>query len=220
MYRYAVICGIIWICHGPGSLDAQINVKIGYVPSFLSLPVTNERLSIYTPAEGEITEPFGTLRFAHGIQLGVRWQLGPTSLALEWERLNNNKTATSYLASSDRFDMRTYKFGLTNILVGFDQLWDRVGFGLRYARSTYAISRAVAADDLKLQADIGQGLRFNLIYILQKSPSISLSLQPFYQVGLSKHRPFGLEDDFGIVGETTERIHFWGLSVVFYNGRQ
>lgn len=202
-------------------LFSQLNVKIGYNASFPSFAQTNQLLEAYSVPDQEITDPFKTLSFMHGIQLGARYRMGNVGILAGWERVARNRSALSFKSQGEVFTTRTYDFSLSGFHFGFENYFGRFGYSTSLHAMNYNISRQVSSNNLQLVSDTNWNLRMSLIWILQESDLVSVSIQPYYQFNLSDYNIAPFASDIGSSSTSSgESIKTFGISFVFYNGRQ
>jgi hypothetical protein len=201
--------------------EGQVNLKIGYnvaVPDFLE---SDQLLSSYAPENTELVDGFGHLRFLHGIQLGMRYQMGSTALELGWENMNRNRASLFYNATSDSFIERSYKYSLAAYSIGMDNYFGNYGIGSVLKSQSFNIQREIGSNSLQVVNDRNWNLRLHFIWIVQKSRSVSLALQPYYQLSLGAYDLQPLADELNVTNlSTSMRPSMFGISLVFYNGKQ
>ncbi len=203
-----------WIVH------AQFNVKIAYNPIFGSFNGINAVQNAYLPDIGEIQNGFGDVTFMHGIQIGVRYRVGTFGAELGWESLSADREALALNLNTEVFTVREYDYDLRTWSLALDQYFNPVGFGAAITRTNFSASRVRGNNNIPLVDESKWGLRFQLNLIVQESSRISLILRPYYQYYFSDYNIEPLAADLNNAAASTESLSFFGLSLVFYNGRQ
>lgn len=204
------------------SATGQINLKIAYNPTYGNFGGINGLLEQYTPDVTQVQTEFGKLKFVHGIQLGVRYRFGRSSMEFGWENLSRSRTAISFNSVSETFDERQYDFSLNSFSFGVDTYFGNIGFGTAILSSNLKVDRAIGSNELNISNEQQWGLRLQLNWVIQESNQVSLVLKPYYQFALS---PYGLDsfaDDLDVsptVG-IDENARLFGIAFVFYNGKQ
>lgn len=201
---------------------AQINFKIGYNPAFGSFRGINQILDQYDPEGTDLMKGFKDLRFMHGIQLGVRYSIGATAFELGWDHLNRDRNALSFNSNSEVFTSRVYNFSMNSILFGVDRYFSMIGLGTFLTSTTLKINREIGDNKLDLISDRQWGLRIHLNWILQQSDYVSVVLKPFMQLPLNPYHLDTFAEDINSLNTSgnNEKSALFGLSFVFYNGRQ
>ena len=201
---------------------SQINIKIGYNLTFPDFKVSDQLLSDFSPEDGEIRKSFGDLNFVHGIQLGLRYQISDMAVELGWENMSRTRNALIYRAPIDAFMDREYNFSLSSISFGVDNYFDRFGIGTTLLYQKMGVSRLIGSNDLNLVAQRELALRLQFILQVQESSLVSLMIKPYYQFNLKGYDLTPLANDLGLSGisRLEESPSMFGLSLVFYNGRQ
>jgi len=202
-------------------LTGQINLKIGYNTAMPNFEESDAILSSYMPENTELVQGFGRLKFIHGIQLGLRYQIGTTAFELGWENMNRSRTSLFYNSSTDSFTERSYKYGLAAYSFGMDNYFGDFGIGSVLKSQAIGIEREIGNNSLQVVNERNWNLRLHLIWVLQKSKSVSLVLQPFYQFSLGAYdlEPLAIELDVSDL-ETSMKPSVFGISLIFYNGKQ
>ena len=199
----------------------QVNIKIGYNVSFPDLSVTESILSQYQPDNFEVVEPFGSLGFMHGIQLGIRYKWSNVAAEVGWENLSRERTALAYQSSSDSFSDRTYNFSLNGFSAGLDNYFGNFGIGSTLLNQRLNIDRSIGNNDLNLVKERAWNLRLHFIVQIQQSSLVSLMIKPYYQFALGDYNMQALADDVGSnISNNAETPNIFGISLVFYNGKQ
>ena len=206
---------------GDSEVFGQINLKIGYntaVPDFVE---SDKLLASFTPQNAELVDGFGKLKYLHGIQLGIRYQMGSTAFELGWENMNRKRTSLFYNADADSFTERTYTYSLGAYSLGMDNYFGDFGIGSVLKSQSFKMDRDIGNNSLGVVNDRNWNLRLHFIWILQKSRSVSLALQPYYQVALGAYDLQPLADDLNVSNlSTSMKPGMFGITLVFYNGKQ
>jgi len=199
----------------------QLNLKIGYNTAMPSFEESDAILSSYMPDNTELVQGFGRLKFVHGIQLGLRYQLGTTAFELGWENMNRSRTSLFYNSDTDSFTERSYKYGLAAYSFGMDNYFGDFGIGSVLKSQLFSIEREIGNNSLQVINERNWNLRLHIIWILQKSRSVSLVLQPYYQFSLSPYDLQPLASELNVSNlSTSMKPSVIGISLIFYNGKQ
>lgn len=227
MTRFYILCGMKYgwlflflVCSHISEIHGQINIKVGYGLGFPNLSAIDDLLSGYQPVEGEVVESFGSLGFIHGIQLGLRYRIANTGLEVGWETMSRDLSALIFEPSNDSFTDRTYSFGLNSLHVGVEHYFDRYGLGIALHSQKLGIERPIGNNDLVLADQRKGALRLMFIWQVQESDSVALMIKPYYQFPLASHDISRFADELGTASLRDDSLSMFGLSFVFYNGRQ
>jgi hypothetical protein len=202
--------------------EAQVNFKIGYNPAYGPFKSINTLLSQYDAGNLEVKEDFGSLHFIHGIQLGVRYSIAPIAFEFGWDHLNRDRSSLAFNSTNETFHERTYAYSMNTFLLGVDSYFGVIGFGTFITSSSMKINRKIGDNDLSISNERQMGARIHLNITLQKSDYITFVLKPFYQFPLRNFDLSGLATDLNLSNssDVSEPAQLFGLSFVFYNGRQ
>ncbi len=211
---------MILICLLSFSSAAQVNIKVGYGLAFPQLSNVNEILAAYQPAGSTISEPFGSLSVVHGIQLGLRYRLLNTGIEIGWETMAQDKSALAFVPSSDSFIDRTYRFSLNSYHIGIEHYFDKYGIGSALHTQRLGIQRSIGNNDLPLVNERNLALRLQFIWQVQQSDLVSLLIKPYYQIPLGSFDLSPFVEDIEVEGFREDSLSVFGISLVFYNGRQ
>jgi len=222
MYIKTLISLLILILMINTDMVSQVNVRIGYVAGFPQLPVNDNILANFSPVSGEVSKSFGSAGFMQGLQLGLRYRISNYGIELGWESMSRDRSALIFNPSNDSFTERTYDYSLSSYRAGIDNYFGKFGLGTALMYQRLKIDRVIGNNDLTLTNDRQLGLRIEFIWQVQKSPFISLEIRPYYQFSLEEYNLSALAEDLDVdtsVG-VLESPKMWGISLVFYNGRQ
>ena len=199
---------------------AQFNVKIGYNPIFGAFNGVNAAQDAFVSNNGEVQSGFRNLSFMHGIQLGVRYRVGKLGVELGWESLSSDRQALSFNPNNEVFTTREYNHDLRTWSLSLDQYLRPVGFGAALTRTNYSVGRVIGNNRIPIIDEGHWGLRFQLNLILQESSRVSFVIRPYYQFYLQDYNIERLASDLNNAAATNESLSYFGLSLVFYNGRR
>ena len=210
----AVLCLVI-------CAHAQVNIKIGYHVAIPNLEKSDQILAAFQPTDAQVEQPFGNLKFLHGIQLGLRYKWENMAVEAGWENVSRDRTALIYRPSTDSFSDRQYNYGLGGYYFGLDSYFSNFGIGSLLSFQNLDISRVIGNNDLKIVDESAMAVRLQLIWRIQESSLVSVMLKPFYQFNLSTYHLGPLVEDVGaVINDVEESPKIFGVSLVFYNGKQ
>lgn len=203
-------------------LTAQVNVRVGYIASFPQLSVNDNLLASFDPVNGEVSDGFGSTGFMQGLQLGLRYRVGNFAIEAGWESVSRDRSALIFNTTSDSFTNREYNYSLSSYRTGIDNYFGKYGLGTTLMYQSLKIERIIGNNELPITKERKLGLRLEFIWQVQESPFISFEIRPFYQFSLGDYNLSGLAEDLGLAAsvDVMESPKMWGLSLVFYNGRQ
>ena len=222
MHKIAKIVIVFFFSIGTTTgLFSQLNLKIGYNPTLGSFSGINEVLRDYNPDGFNVERAFGSLRFVHGIQLGVRYKISHSAFELSWENISRDRTALSYSPVNDSFLERKYNFGINTWALSFDNYFNPIGFGTMITSSKLNVTRDIGNNNLSVSNQRNWGLRAQLNWSIQESELVALVIKPYYQFYFKDYSLNGLSTDLNDkLPERNESLSYFGISFVFYNGRQ
>ncbi len=203
-------------------MSAQVNVKVGYIASFPQLTVNDNLLSSFNPSNAEVSERFGSTGFMQGLQLGLRYRISNFAAEVGWESVSRDRSALIFNPTNDNFTNRQYNYSLSSYRAGVDNYFGKYGIGTALMYQRLKIDRVIGSNDLALTKERQLGLRLEFIWQVQESSAISFEIRPFYQFSLKDYNLSGLAEDLDLSTgvDTMESPKMWGVSLVFYNGRQ
>ncbi len=203
------------------SVSGQINVKVGYVPAFGSFEAVSSILRDFNDSNSNIIEaPFNELNFMHGINVGLRYKVGALGFEFDWTSLNRDRDVLLYFDQSNSFSNMLYKFGINSFSFGIDAYIGRFGAGASLHSQKLNINREIGSNNLKLVSETNLALDFHLNITLQRSNVVSVIVKPFYRFSLKDYNLNAFSQDLIDLDAFSSDITFYGLSLVFYNGRK
>ena len=202
---------------------SQINIKIAYKTGLPDFAVNNRLLSMYQPSAGEVQQPLSDLSFIHGIQLGVRQKVSNWGWEVGWENLSRDRSALTFHSDSETFGDRTYNYGIGGFYAGIENHFGSVALGAEIHRRKLSIDRDINGNDLAIVSQTVTSLEFHLLWVVQQSDFVSFGIKPYFQLATDPYDLTKLAIDLDIGGDQgpfDESLKTFGLSFVFYNGRQ
>ena len=201
---------------------AQVNIKVGYNSAFPQFNVHSDIIKAYQPEGQDLVEPFGSIDFLHGIQLGVRYRTGNTAFELGWENMSRKSNSLSFREENEEFIERSYSNSLSGLSAGIDNYFGSFGIGSAIYLQSFGIDRIVGNNDLKIVDETKYALRISFLWKIQQSDFVSFYVKPYYQFWLGEYDLTPLATDLKVfdVAKTVEQPTMFGISFVFYNGRQ
>lgn len=223
---YNILLRLPFVCFlflSYGCLNAQFNFKIAYNLDYSTFASHNALMEQYHEANPWLTTKFGKVTFLNGLHLGARVRNEFLGIDLTWERSTAQRNASginfSDVTIDQELDYRLNKFSLA-----FETYSKFVGVGANVTWERFTLSNTVARLDSKntILTDDRLGNRLYLIFQTKGTERLGLSLQPYLYLPWSHYNISPLasfldvkSDEFNI----QKNLHF-GLSLVFYNGRQ
>jgi len=211
------------------SLNAQINIKIGYNAGFASADVNNNILEEFNEIKrGELSDslsiPFKGLNFMHGLDLGIRFKFTKSSaFELGWQNLSRSREAVGEINEVSLFQQELF-YSFNQFYASYQSNFNGYGMGVGLGYNTVKIQDRIASSDFK-ETVIREGQLFakiNLSFYFKSSSSVSFAIQPYYQFSLADINLQPLQSELGLTqsNDSNESFNIFGISFVFYNGRQ
>jgi len=209
----------------------QFNVKIGYGLGFAQASVNNSLIQAsnaqLTGIDGDVNfeEPLPELNSMYGIVLGFRIKVSDTNaFEFSWENLSRERSSFGVIRDSDILFEQELTYAFNQFSLGYQSQFGNLGLGTALGYNRVKIKRAISSSDKKITIvpDSQYFVKFNLSYTIESNRSVALSIQPYYQFPLSNVNLDGLADFLDLPGasDTSESFPMFGVSFIFYNGRQ
>jgi len=207
-----------------GCLSAQINIKIGYKIGYGDFDLNNMLLSGYVPSNGEIKDAFASVHVIHGIELGLRYKTGSLEWEVGWESSGRDSKALIFMPVTDNFTSRKYSYSLGGLYAGVVNNYGKIGLGASVHRRRLGIKRQIDSDNnLDLVNESLTSLQLYLTWVVQQSERVSFVIKPYYQFSLGSYDFENLALDLNIPDNGSgfnDSVDIFGLSFIFYNGKQ
>ncbi len=212
------------LCLWISPVTAQLNIKVGYNPAFGSFSPINNLFDLYNSENAQTLEnSFNDLHFLHGIDVGAVYKFGNFAVEFGWENLNRERSSLLHNPGDDTFTSKLYKFSFTSLSLGFDTYINRFGFGAGIYSQKLRIRREIGNDNLNLVSQSEYALDLHVNIAFRTSSNVSFVLKPYYRLPLGSYnlQPF-VDDLFSniVVDLVPVKMGFYGVRLVFYNGRQ
>ena len=205
------------------SVQGQLNIKIGYSLDYSKYTINNAILKSYNESYSSLTENFRDVHFSNGLQLGLRFKSQFLALDANWERVSNEKSAKG-INGSKAFTTNL-DYALNRYSIGIEACPSQIGIGTNVYYQQITINSIDNDSDLKekILRDGDFGSKVYLIFSAPGTNLMSFSLQPYLMIPWTATNYFDLNDYLNQPSSLTtfnqRNIHF-GLSIIFYNGKQ
>lgn len=218
----ALFCGLFLFASV--GMQAQLNLKIGYRAAFGDFDQTNYILSLYDPDGLEVQQEFSDLNYQHGIEVGLGYRVGNLGFSFDWHNLSRDRTAVALNRQTEQFFDRKYVFSINTFSLGVDQYFGMLGLGTAIQSRRFKSRRDIGDNSIDLTSQHEFALELHLIIEVQRSDWVAFQIIPFWQLPLSPYDLSPLAADINIPSggqmPYDENLHVFGISFVFYNGRQ
>jgi len=199
------------------TVSAQFNSKVGYSAMYLNMDKVEDIFQAYSAANQEnLAEELSAFTFTHGLELGARYRVGNLSFEFglisgqgETKATANDGTELRYKAS-----MFDYHFNLVQHIKNF-------GFGAGVTNQKVRLRKynAITSKFDNITEEKQWGAR---VFVQIEVPSriVSFAIRPYYQFSFDSYATDALANDLSVAQVGNQDLHIYGLSVLFFNGRQ
>ena len=200
---------------------SQINLKIAYDGAWSAAPRVNEILDQYNTVNASVlNEPVAGIHWMHGIDMGIRYHLGPSAIDLSWESLGNTTTAVEL--SGDSGTEKTLYFRLNHLSLANEFLMGPIGMGASLDLGFYRMESRLSGTSARRKLASGTPLasRFFVSLYIRGSDTLRFVIRPYYRYQWTDALPVSGLSEY-LTGQTDsgkEKFHHFGLSFCFYNG--
>lgn len=202
---------------------AQVNLKVGYNGMYSRMPALNKLFSDYNAVQTDLNEKFGSLRFLHGIEIGMRYKVAKgTGIELTWVNHQSVNNKASGMDAGGSFFEEKWKLSSTEYSIGLENYYGNFGFGGTFGKRSYKYLYSIPNSKSKIEALNESVLtsRFYLIIHVQTGRS-GFAIKPYYQMPWGEINIKDVETQLlGTTGDNIENYKAFGINLVFYNGRQ
>lgn len=234
MNKYLLILSLLL---SSNAILAQFNVKIGYGLAYTFAGEHNDIVQTFNANSEAVigfeqVSPLPDLKSLYGISLGARYKLGNNNaFELTWESISRKRSNVG-INPDESVSENEFFYSFNQFLFGYQSQFGKLGFGTSVGINRVRIRKDIAGIDKKrnivpneiLNTKANQYVaRVNLSYNIQSNRSVTLSIQPYYQIPLSDINIYPLAEELKVESEpaaTTESFSTFGITLLFYNGRQ
>ncbi len=223
--RISITCVLLGMLFFP--MYGQFNIKIGYSFNILSASENNALLDAFNMTKGneiDLEIPFSNLNSMHGIHLGSRFLLGNSNaFEFTWENMSRKRQAVGENQDGSLFQTELF-YSFNQYMIGYQSYFGNWGLGSGFGYNNVSVRDRIANSDFKntIISD-GQWIaRINLSLNFGQNENVSLSLQPFVQFPITSISLDPLASELNVESTDTinESFFNYGVSLIFYNGRQ
>ena len=212
------------LCGSP-SVSAQFNFGVGFSLGSVSAKENSAILEAYNLAnQSQLEEPYPDLKLMSGVFVSLRYRTNSTAFELSWENLERD--INSVLVFDDKTgQVDNLYYNLTSTSLGVENHIGQFGYGAAIASRLFTVKADIINTDFKRKLDRSRefSTKLFLLYTIQKSRLISVELKPFVQIPLASISLGGLAEELNVVpaqDSNTTSPFLYGITLVFYNGRQ
>lgn len=212
----------ILVLIGINTLQAQLNIKVGYTVTYTNPSVTNAILNDYNSANEFLTDGFNELHYLHGMQGGLRYRIDDVAFEATWHN-KYNTLRSSGLDINDNDISRDLRFRYGSYSLGMEAYLTRnVGLGGTFDLTNVRFRTDVAGVDnvYTISSEWGSSSHFYLSINMPGNDILTFSLKPYVQIPWSSVNLNPLQTELGTpsLAEPNEKYLNFGLQLVFYNG--
>lgn len=201
----------------------QVNIKIGYNLGILNPQINNQILADFDDLNNDLLEiPLGDLHVMHGIGFGFRYKIDSYALELSWDNYSQSKNGIGETSNGGFFQQELF-YSMNQFSFGFENYFGVFGLGSAVVWNKVKIKDRIANSDSKktLVSENQLNLKINASYNFRNKRMVGLSLKPFVQIPLSNISLDNLADELNVnAPDQEESFLIWGISFIFYNGKQ
>lgn len=219
--KYSIIAFFLTIAF---SLDAQINIKVGYTLDFNSSSVVNNIQNAYNRKNTWLSKEFRNANISNGIVLGVRYKFENIALDIGVERVTASRTSEG-INPENRSNTTDLFYRFNRVFAGLEVFNDYIGLGANLTYEQFQIRSELNNSNFrqKLLTSGDWGNKVYLIIPLPGNNNMGLSIQPYAQIPWTGSSVFGLQQFLGNpsnLNSFRQRNTHFGISLIIYNGKQ
>ena len=204
------------------SLNAQLNLKVGYEMIFFKPEGTKAIIDAFNSQSPWLDEKFDAIKYLHGFHTGLRYQAKP----LAWEASYSKRFRVSKATGDDPdFGLGTTRKISYNVeLISFAQEIQIGNFGLGASLdyNWVNVSTEIVDEDNTLLEikDNSFSSQFHIVFHVPKAGFTSLSIQPYVQIYWSEFdvSALGRELNVDVGNNTNDNLSQFGVKFILYNG--
>jgi hypothetical protein len=227
--RYFLVLFSIFLM---SSVDAQINFRVAYDPTFFKATKINSVFDEYNQNNDLAYKKYKPIRLMQGIELGGRYSFEYFNVEFAWTNRFNARTQSTWndVNKTDRksqsvnLAMQTYSLGSSVVLGNFS-------FGATVDRNIFTVTRKALGQSTKSNI-YGKSLKFNsATFFLQwegeMNQVLHFAFRPYYQMPLQSavsilpfQKAINSNSKLDFSNDEQQDMTLMGLKLIFYNGAQ
>jgi hypothetical protein len=214
----------ILFCVLASTMYGQINIKVGYSGQYNGLKETNAIFQKYNAAKPNLNTKFSPFHFVQGLDLGLRYMVSDnTGLEVSFSNMfSSDKKAVEIINEVAKSD--AWRLSMRSLSVGIENYFNGIGLGVHIGQNKWKYLRTISGISGKQNVfdDSNYSAKINLIFQGQSGRS-AFALKPYYNIPLTDLNIAPVDNLLNGGSATAtknENFKSFGLSIVFYNGRQ
>lgn len=215
------------------TLSAQFNVKIGYAMARVSPEINNQILTKFNDQQAagfDQYTPLPLLKYVNGVNLGLRYKVGGSSLEINWENLSRARSSVGItrpeLPALPVSFRQEFEYSFNMFLLTFESQYESFGIGTSLGKNFVAMTQKTTGGDkfsfFNNEVDANQLFaRFHLSLTFKGRGTVAFALKPYVQIPLGNINLTPIAEKLDVTNtDYQESYSMFGLSFNFYNGRQ
>lgn len=208
------------------SIYGQLNFKVGYTFAYSNLDKTAEIFDRFNALNPQAEKQLKPTKAFHGIDLGLRYRFEHIGFDIGISSISGSTEALNVMQANGGLGKDEWKISMVNYHFGLENYFGVFGYGgtigiqkLKY-RTDYVSSEGK-------QTIFDESVLSSKFYLIFEVPSnkIAFSLRPYIATTWEPFNLQSLEKTFDPQStippsELEQDILIYGISFVFYNGRQ
>lgn len=199
--------------------DAQVNLKLGYNFSILSVPGVDQLTTSYNLRKN-YTSGFGNLNWLHGLETGLRYKSDLHAIEFTYQGSFKTLKATGSNGTENFTDK--LRFAVHSLALGY-QVSDRkfgAGTDIQYQFYKTRFTPSQVNDEYR-NVQTMLAMKLYLMLTLTGDNGVDMAIQPYYVLPFNTYDTGPLAQYLQL--EPSARQNRWkrfGFTVLFYNGEK
>ncbi len=218
--------GIIFMLN-TWTIRAQINAYVGYAYSQNNDgKILNNIIDRYNTRNPTLLQPMSSLKFLHGVDLGIRYRIPSVSFEFDW--INKFNQISDRVKASDNTEYKNVIYYKSqSFCLGTEFFYDWFGIGASIDWNHLIIKKEKSSDRIKEEWISQNGLSNHIFlnFEFNMNDVMAMSIRPYVQLPLYKNDFYEVEaklnPDIASTFDPTaykQKVINWGFKLLFVNG--
>lgn len=211
-------------------VHSQFNIKVGYRGGFSKMDGINQVINRFNEKYFTLEDKLDEFKSLHGLELGLRYKMGPAAAEISWCNQTNRSDAVGRLPDNRSFQDKWF-LSFTEWSFGLESyIGDYFGYGATIGYTSLNFRTDIEGTRRKRRLAASDSAYNTRFYLLFQYPGekVSIAFKPYIQFPLSKYDVSGFDQDLNMALEPdyvapsgqSEQLRVFGISILLYNGRQ
>jgi hypothetical protein len=219
-----LIIGVCFILQ----LNGQVNLKIGFESAYISSEQNRMAVEAFNDLYAETLvqgKEMPNLNFANGLSIGLGYKWDYARISANWHGASRRRQAFGEVPVTEASFEREVRYRMSGFNLKYEFLYERYSLGLAAGRDVLNMTTLIGstANDRTILNEPTYNLKISLGMRLITSERVAVCIEPFYTYlfnDINHSAEYLYYEQANVPSNSSDRPHYFGFQLTFYNGIQ